>query len=396
MLETTLKNNQVAARAFTALCLGAVLVVAALGIGFLPTASTSQDALQWEPAPNTDSDDSVSASANGLHVTLDSKGTQKATLRLPPFKAKDFAYLNLTFAESENGAKEGKPTRITLCWKSSTAPEEQQAYRLEAQSRANLWLATAELPRWRGVISDLELEISGKPNATVWVKEFSLHSASITHQLRSIFSDLVMFPGWNRASMNAHIGAVNSASFYPAILFAGWFASSLFVYALMCLPRPIVNANWYSVGLIFLAVWISLDLVWQNRLLQQLGKTWHQFSGKTSEQKLVIGPDAELYQFIDQAKHAIHTTNPRIFVGSSDDYTGLRGAYYLYPKNVYWRLHGSELPPPFLLRSGDYIVLLHPSDIELNRESSELTFTRRSLSVDILVDSMTGLVLRVR
>ena len=50
----------------------------------------------------------------------------------------------------------------------------------------------------------------------------------------------------------------------------------------------------------------------------------------------------------------------RIFVASSSDFLGMRAAYQLYPRNVYWERH-AELPSPDRLRGGDYVLLMLPT-----------------------------------
>jgi hypothetical protein len=52
---------------------------------------------------------------------------------------------------------------------------------------------------------------------------------------------------------------------------------------------------------------------------------------------------------------------------------GMRGAYYLYPYNVYWSMHSPEMPPFYFLRSGDYIVLIKPTTTHFNRHRNTLT-----------------------
>jgi hypothetical protein len=59
-------------------------------------------------------------------------------------------------------------------------------------------------------------------------------------------------------------------------------------------------------------------------------------------------------------------------VASSSDYLGMRANYYLYPMNVYWHRHEAALPAAKYIHSGDYIVLVNPTDVRFDRENHTL------------------------
>ncbi len=126
--------------------------------------------------------------------------------------------------------------------------------------------------------------------------------------------------------------------------------------------RATIRFNWRVVALIYLACWISLDMIWQNGLLHQLADTYRTFSGKNTQQRLAVGPDANLYHFVSQVKPLLEPKDTRVFVSSADEYVGQRGAYFLYPFNVYWSEPTAVFPGAASLRSGDYIVLIKPSN----------------------------------
>ena len=90
--------------------------------------------------------------------------------------------------------------------------------------------------------------------------------------------------------------------------------------------------------MIFLACWLVLDLVWQNRLLRQVAHSHFTFAGLSNEEKLAAGPDAKLYRSIAAVKAHINEPDARVMVATSDLYAGMRAAYFLYPLNAYWRL----------------------------------------------------------
>ena len=180
-------------------------------------------------------------------------------------------------------------------------------------------------------------------------------------------------------------------------LFVAYFLLSLVGYAfLLIVFRATVTFNWRVVALIFLACWISLDLSWQRRLLHQLADTYHTFSGKSTQEKLAVGPDAKLYNFIAQVKPLLAPTDARIFVSSNDNYLGQRGAYYLFPFNVYWSETWRAFPNSGYMHKGDYIVLIHPSTLRFDREHSRLLIRGGdTIAATLLLADRVGTVVQV-
>ena len=180
---------------------------------------------------------------------------------------------------------------------------------------------------------------------------------------------------------------------------ATFLALSLLAYALLLFTfqthrRFDWRFDWRVVAAIFLTCWISLDLIWQGRLLRQLGATYETFYGKD---KLSVGPDAKLVEFIVEIKQELEPENSRVFVSSTDDYLGMRGAYYLYPRNVFWQRYGGELPHHKYFHSGDYIVLIQPTGIRFDPLTKKLLIPKRkSLSVEPVVSRRMGSLFRVQ
>jgi hypothetical protein len=112
--------------------------------------------------------------------------------------------------------------------------------------------------------------------------------------------------------------------------------------------------------------------------LHQLADTYRTFSGKNTHEKLTVGPDAALYSFATQLKPLIMSEDTRVFIASTDEYNGLRVAYFLYPMNVYWPEPGRAFPRNQFLKSGDYIVLVAPTALEFDQKKNKLRIPRRA------------------
>jgi hypothetical protein len=179
---------------------------------------------------------------------------------------------------------------------------------------------------------------------------------------------------WVTQSINNYTAVDTYAiPFAPVPTAALWLALSLLFYGvLLAICRTKRTFDWHVVGGVTLACWISLDAFWQIRLLHQLIDTHHQFFGKSPHEKLAAAQDGELYAFISRGLARVESPSPRFFLGTSDDYLGVRGSYHLYPGNVFWKRHGPELPDTEYLRTGDFIVIVRPSTSEYHRRENLL------------------------
>lgn len=375
------------------LLFGAAALVVLVTLVFGPQNASHQHvpALIWNPATAKVASSIPTVLDTGLQLELGRAGTAQMGLAADSITADDFAFVHLALEESSNNLV------ITLTWTNSQKPEGSHSYVLESHVRQSLWLSTEELRGWDGEIDNLGLSFLGAPGDTVIIKDFSVLPSSPTRQLKAIYCDLTGYAPWNSAAMNTYTGAFNSSSFYPIVLVVALLLLSVLAYGLLVfILRAKIQFNPVVVALIFFTCWIILDMFWQNRLLHQLVDTHRLFSGKNTEEKLAVGPDTKLYQFVSRVKPLLDPTDPRILVASSDAYSGMRTAYYLLPLNVYWSLHAPALPRYGALRKGDYIVLINPSPFEFDRKRNLVVAPkRRNLSAELIFSDSSGTVVRL-
>lgn len=376
------------------LLLGALALMAGITLFFAPPGTVGP------PAPALTLGSTVAkvilgdgTLGNGeLQLKLNDAGIGVVSLAEPQIDARAYPFLHLAIEESSS-----KP-QVWISWNTGTKDKSNHSYVPHNKSWTWLWLATNELQGWTDHISDLALVVVGQAGETVRIRDFGIYPTSPSRQLQAIFSDLAGYVPWNRAAMNSHTGVTPVSSFYPTTLIVAYLALSLLAYGVLLLVlRAKVRFSWQVVALIFLACWISLDVFWQNRLLHQVADTFHTFSGKSPQEKLTVGPDAQLYHFVAQVIPLVQPTDSRIFVSSSDTYLGQRGAYYLYPFNVFWPGPGGEFPADYLLHSGDFIMLINPTTLLFNATKSVLaTSTTTELGVELLFSDTTGKMVRVK
>tara|TARA_R110002072_G_scaffold4508_11_gene31472 strand:+ start:613 stop:1767 length:1155 start_codon:yes stop_codon:yes gene_type:complete len=382
---------------FLSLLLGGAALIVVLTQVFPPENASGQQAaaLVWNPSTAEVVTGTPDFSDGELQLELDNAGAGLLYLSSAVLDTADYSFIHLALESSSNA------TVVSIVWTMAQDSQDSHAYTLESQAQDSLWLLTDELRGWKGNISTLGLRFSGRPGDTVRIVDFSLFPSSASRQLLAIHSDLTSYAPWNSAAMNTYTGVFNAAAYYPTMLAVALLVLSLLAYGAMLLAfRTSLSFNPAVIALIFFGSWIILDMYWQNRLLHQLVDTHEQFVGKSTEEKLAVGPDKELYAFVSRAKPlmaSMGSPDARVFVASSDNYSGMRTAYYFYPMNVFWSLYGPELPARNKLRSGDYIVLIPPSIFHFDPAHNRIVAPKRQhLNAELVLSDDFATVVRMK
>jgi hypothetical protein len=380
--------------AVLSLLLGAAALIAVLTQFFPPlnAAHSQAPAIMWSAETAIVAVGTPTLVGSTLELELDSTGAGLVTLAAGPFDAANVSFVHLALEQSASKMV------ATLIWTRADNPGDSQSYKLESHARRALWLSTDELRGWNGGIGTLSLGFEGRAGDTVLISDFSLFPASATRQLLAVISDLMAYAPWNIAAMNTYTGAFNSASFYPVMLAVALLALSLLAYGLLILLfRTRLRFDPAVVVLIFFASWLMLDIFWQRRLLLQLVDTHHAFAGKSTEEKLAVGPDAAMYSFVTTVKPLVQPADARVFVVSGDHYFRMRTAYYFLPLNTYWAHYHPLLPEKKSLRTGDYIVLVNPSPIRFDaRRNMIVGPQRQGMHAQLVFSDQTGTVVRLK
>lgn len=374
------------------LLLGAAALIAALTLFYAPPSGDPHTPpILWNTTTGHAIAGRVRAVDGTVELALNAQGTGIVQLSTQPFAARDYPYLHIAL----EGAS--PDLVVMVSWNEPGSKDASHLYPLEDKSLSSQWLATEELNAWSGDIGTLGLVIMGQPGETLLIRDFSLHPAGKLNQLRAIYSDLSAYEPWNRAAMNTYTGVTNVSSFYPVPLAVALLVFSLVAYAaLVALSRGKLRLSRVNVALIFLANWIILDVAWQNRLWHQLADTYRTFAHVEPGERQAAGPDAAFFGFASQIKEHL-APDARVIVASSDQYNGMRVAYYLYPHNVYWSLHAPEVPYDEFLRAGDYIALIKPSKYRFNgRQGFVSAPDRANLPAELVLSDSTGTLVRLK
>jgi hypothetical protein len=328
----------------------------------------------------------------GFHLQLDASGWALLIVPTDRLQLDNYPYVHIIFRDSLNADS------LVLLWKSKSRDRRISRASIPYNQEKSMWLTMDGIPGWLGEVESVAISIQGIPEDQIVLEQIAFAPASLSAHLKSIYANWTTFSPWSGTSVNFHAGVYQeNLALHPVPLMAVWFALSSIILAIrLLLARSKPQVYVLVLPMIFLIAWLTLDMVWQGKLLQQLFETRSQFSGKNMTEKLQSGGDGELYKFIEDVHSLIDSTNARVYVGSASDSRGMRGAYYLYPLNVFWQRHAQELPGVEYMSRGDYLVILKPSELQFDKKKSILSLPDGSpLQVEVLLTRPRGQLFKV-
>lgn len=214
--------------------------------------------------------------------------------------------------------------------------------------------------RWTSDVIELFVGIEGRPGASIRIDRATLGGATPASWLGNLRWGLAKPEQWTLRSVNVAVpGNLDLVFLGPvaalSLLVAGLSVPVLFAaFAARASALPVL-------ALIFLAGWLVLDLTW---FRQQLHNAHAGVVAATMHEKrlgLPLDHATALSRFAGRVDDAVPAgASQRILVGSADEFRGMRAAYHLYPRNVYWE-RGRELPSPAYLKKGDFLLIVRPS-----------------------------------
>jgi len=331
--------------------------------------------------------------SSGGDLVLDRWGQAALSVPVEPFAAPRYPILHLRFGELPERAT------LALMWKAHWSGEPPPVARISARPDRSFWLDLRAYRDWRGKIEQFTVLILAGPGEHATLERVELLPPALSRRLQVLLDQWFTFGPWQHQSVNHHDGVlVPGAGLYPVPVLAALLGLSLLVYgSQLLLARGRRRFDWRVPVVLAVLCWGALDLLWQADLWRQLEHTREQFAGRSDRQKLAAGIDADLVAFTDLVRQRLASPRDRVFVASADDYLGMRGAYYLYPANTYWRRSGPELPAVAYLHGGDYIAAVAPTALQFDALRGVLvTPDAATVPVERLFAGETGSLYRVR
>lgn len=289
----------------------------------------------------------------------------------------------------------GPPPEAFLLWRTAENPGATFTRPLQWHGAHPASLAMSDEPDWRGEITGLALLIRGKLNAPLILYNVKLRPMNARTALADLISDWTSREVWHGGSINYIYGGRPEANMaiVPAAALWSLFAIGLYMVWHKWRRRSL---NVHLIATLILIAWLMVDLRWQANLLSNLHETYARYAGKTWLEKHRTAEDGDLFDFIQAVKTKLGANPARVFMFSDFDYFRGRGAYHLYPHNVYYLIKDAALPPSGALRKGDNLVFYQKRDIAYHPERKELLWNGQPLPVELILFSKGNAYFKVR
>ncbi len=323
---------------------------------------------------------------------LDPSGVAIVGSRISPFPAADYPRVEWAVKTTAS-----IPPNLIFLWRTSEHPKRTFSAPI-AWAGGNVGrtipLQLAHTDGWSGTITGIALAVRGPFTPPVMIGGVTVPGVSsltsineIAHQWMRNFpfrGGSIAFPF--DEERNDHI------SFLLATVTAQGLAIA--AYLLVVWWRR-DRADRRIIWAILIAGWLVTDARWQINLGRQIVHTAETFAGKTADEKHLAADDGRFFALMQQVNRALPAPPARIFLLADEPAFRIRGAYFLYPHNVYHAVGESpRLPDPTELSSGDFVLLFPTLGVSFDRERLLLVWSdNRSRSAAELLRSDEGIVL---
>ena len=252
---------------------------------------------------------------------------------------------------------------------------------------------------WIGRIGGLALVLQGGFAEPIVVPGAAAKPMSATQVLGDRVREWLAFEPWNGASINGLIGGADVQDLpLPALLGAVAGIAAL-AYAGIARWKPLVFGPVLGAGVaaMFVIAWIAVDARWQWNLLRQASVTYAQYAGKSGQERHLAAEDGPLFAFIEKVRAKLPDPPARVFMVAAAQSLRNRGAYHLYPYNVYFDPWSDTVPPPSAVRPGDFIVVYQRKGIQFDAAQHRLRWDDQApIGVELLLVDAGAALFQVR
>lgn len=327
--------------------------------------------------------------APALHWTADAMAVSRGTARLGPeglvLTAPDASGTTMvtvtTSLRSSNypviaWQSSGVPDNVeaALLWRSDYAPGRVFNRRLTIDAGQIQPFSLASERNWNGTISGLALGLKGSYQKPILVQGATAKTMSAGAVLGDRVREWFAFEAWNGASINTILGGADVQDLPMPFALAVVVGLAALFYAALARWRPlwVGPSGAIIIGTMLVAAWFALDVRLQWNFLRQVDITAKQYAGKSWQERHLAAEDKMVFAFVEKVRDKLPPPPLRVFVVGDEHYFRDRGAYHLYPYNVFFDPWASTLPPSSALRSGDYLVVFEPAAVQFEPSQQRL------------------------
>lgn len=327
-----------------------------------------------------------------LVEALDPSGIAIVSSRIPPFPAADYPRVEWAVRTAQR-----VPPQLTLLWRTQEHPNKTFSAPVAWAGGNAGHVSPSQLSHtegWNGTIAGIALAVRGELASPLTIDGVTVPGVSSVTSIREVLDQWTQYFPFRGSSITFPFDEERDdrLSFLSATALAQGLAIGAY---LLAARRRRRRADARIIWAILIGGWLVIDARWQINLGRQLVHTAYAFAGKTAEEKHLAADDGRFFALMQRVNGALPAPPVRVFLFADAHAFCVRGAYFLYPHNVYYVAdRDSRLPNPSELSSGDFVLLFPTQGISYDRERHLLAWQNNgSRSVGEMLRSDEGIVL---
>jgi hypothetical protein len=361
------------------------LSVPANWFGGLPT-------LRWTAAELAVTQGSGQASNDGLRVSATGAPGVAVVSIQTSFRSSGYAAVAWDTADVPNDVA------AALVWRNDYEPGRRFTRPLIVEARRLLPIILADDPNWIGKINGLALIVRGDLSQPLLIRGVEAKPMTAAQVLHDRVREWLAFEPWSGGSINSRNGGADAQDLPLPFALAAIVGLALIIYAVLTRWRPQTFGPFRPLiaGGLFVGAWFLLDVPWQWNLVREARATYVQYAGKPWRERHLAAEDGALFAFIEKARTKLPPPPVRVFMAADALYFRDRGAYHLYPYNVYFDPYRNTMPDATKLRGGDYLVVFRRKGVQFDPAQKKLRWDGgRPLDAEMLFAEGGGAVFAI-
>jgi hypothetical protein len=286
---------------------------------------------------------------------------------------------------------------VRLLWSNDYAPNKLHSAPLTIASGRLMPIVLVKDPNWVGRITGLALAVRGPLPQPLMIRGVAAKPTGAIEIMRDRVHEWSAFEGWSGSSINTITGGADAQDLPLQVLLAVAIAIAVGAWYALARRGAGVARLPMAIALLFVVAWFVLDARWGWNLARQVRETAAQYAGKDWKERHLAADDKALFDFIQQVRAKLPETPARVFMVADRPYFRGRGAYHLYPHNVYHDPRVNAIPPPSALRPGDYLVVYQRRGIQYDPAQQRLRWDGgEPVSAELLLAVPGAAAFRIR
>ncbi|MEP7329878.1 MAG: hypothetical protein ABI777_11750 [Betaproteobacteria bacterium] len=271
-----------------------------------------------------------------------------------------------------NGSGFSDLAEVRFLWRSDYAPGKLNTALLRVSAGRLLPIEMAKNPAWVGKITGVALAVRGPLAAPVRISGMTAKSAGVREIASDRIGEWLTFERWSGSSINTLTGGAEVQELPLALVLTCAAILAAGAWTALAWRRRRMQALPIVVAMLFVIAWFALDALWTLNLARQVAETRAQFGGKDWREQHLAADDGALFGFIERVRAKLPAPPARVFIVADSTYFRGRGAYHLYPHNVFFDPSNNTLPLATSLHPGDFLVVYQRRGLQYNAEEKRL------------------------